>query len=200
MGIAEDWGLTLKELNAVLSERPSLRGALMGFLAEYRLQQKFFHDSRFHKLQRHDDQDRKRPGDFTFTYQGREISVEVKSVKSNSVRSENGGFRGTCSVDASDKRGVTFPDGSTLATTCVLAGKFDVLAVNLYEFRQKWEFAFIRNKYLPRAADKRYTDYQRRHLLATNLKIHWPLEAPFYDTIEPILEIRQEWRTSERKR
>ena len=41
-------------------------------------------------------------------------------------------------VDASDKREVTFPNGTTLATTCLLPGKFDILAVNLFEFVQEW--------------------------------------------------------------
>lgn len=195
MGIVEDWGLTLEELNAVLSERPSLRGALIGFLAEYRLQRKFFQDSRFHKLQRHDDQDRQRPGDFTFTYQGMDISVEVKSVKSNSVRSENGGFTGRCGVDASDKREVTLPDGSRLATTCLRTGTFEVLAVSLFEFRQRWEFAFIRNRYLPRSRNRKYNEYQRSNLLATSLEVRWPLKPPLHNTIDPILEeIRQERR------
>ena len=31
MGIIEDWGLTPDELNFVLSERPSVRGILIGF-------------------------------------------------------------------------------------------------------------------------------------------------------------------------
>ena len=195
MGIAEEWGLTLDELNAVLFERPNLRGVLIGYLAEYRLQHELSQDSRFHRLQRHNDQDRNRPGDFTITYQGMDISVEVKSLHSNSVRSENGGFTGSCKVANSDKRAVTFPDGSTLSTTCMLIDKFEILAVNLYEFRQRWEFAFIRNKNLPRAKDRRYTEYQRTHLLASILKIHWPLEQPFYDSLDPLLdEIRRERR------
>lgn len=188
MGIVEDWGLTPDLLNRVLGERPSLRGAVQGYLAEYKLQQRFFDDSRFHKLQRHDDQDRQRPGDFTFTYQGMDISVEVKSLKSRSVRRENGGFTGRCGVDASDKREVTFPNGTRLATTCLLVGTFDILAINLYEFRQQWEFAFIRNRHLPRSPNKKYTDYQRSQLLATSVLVHWPAEPPLYRTIDPILE------------
>lgn len=195
MGIIEDWGITIDELNAVLSERPSVRGILVGFLSEYRLQRTVFSDARIHRLRRYDDHDRSRPADFSFTYQGIDITVEVKSLQSRSVRNLNGGFTGRCQVDASDRRPVTFPDGSELATTCLLAGKFDILAINLFEFRQQWEFAFIRNADLPRSRHRAYTPYQREHLLATSVPVAWPLEPPFYDSPFPILDsIRRERR------
>ena len=195
MGILEDWNITTEELNAVLAERPSVRGILIGFLSEYKLQRTIFSDARIHRLVRYDDHDRTRPADFSFTYQGESVTVEVKSLQSNSVRNLNGGFVGRCQVDASDRRPVKLPDGSVLETTCLLAGTFDILAVNLFEFRQRWEFAFIRNKHLPRSNHRRYTDYQREHLLATSVQVHWPLEPPFYDTPFPILdEIRRERR------
>ena len=195
MGIIEDWGISIDELNSVLSERPSVRGILIGFLSEYRLQRTVFSDARIHGLKRYDDHDRTRPADFSFTYQGVDMTVEVKSLQSRSVRNHNGSFTGRCQVDASDKRPVTFPDGSTLATTCLLTGRFDVLAINLFEFRQRWEFAFIRNTDLPRSRYKRYTDYQRAHLLATSVPVSWPLEPPFYASPFPVLdEIRRERR------
>ena len=195
MGIIEDWGITIDELNAVLAERPSVRGILIGFLSEYKLQSTVFQDARIHRLRRYDDHDRSRPADFSFTYQAAYVTVEVKSLQSHSVRNLNGGFEGRCQVDASDKREVTFPDGSTLATTCLLAGGFDVLAINLFEFRQQWEFAFIRNADLPRSRYHRYTAYQREHLLATSVPVEWPLRPPFYDNPFPILDaIRRERR------
>ena len=151
MGIIEDWGLTIDDLNAILSERPSARGPLVGFIAEYKLQRTVFSDARIHRLRRYDDHDRKRPADFSFEFQGEEITVEVKSLQTRSVRRTNGGYRGRCQVDASDKRSVKFPDGSTIEATCLLTGKSDILAVNLFEFGQKWRFAFIHNRDLPRS-------------------------------------------------
>lgn len=195
MGILEDWGITQEDLNAVLSERPSVRGVLIGFLAEYKLQRTVFSDARIHKLRRYDDHDRNRPADFSFEYQGERITVEVKSLQTKSVKSDNGGYTGKCQVDASDKRTVTLPDGSTLATTCLLAGKFDILAVNLFEFGQRWRFGFIRNRDLPRSKHKAYTAYQQSHLLATGLKVSWPLAPPFHeDPFELMKEIVKERR------
>lgn len=42
MGILEDWNISLEELNEILASRPSLRGTLMGFIAEYKLSQLWF--------------------------------------------------------------------------------------------------------------------------------------------------------------
>lgn len=197
MGILEDWDITQDDLNTVLSERPSIRGILIGFLAEYKLQRTVFSDSRIHKLVRYDDHDRSRPADFSFEYQGRRITVEVKSLQTSSVRSDNGGFSGRCQVDASDRRTVTLPDGTTLETTCLLAGKFDILAINLFEFGHQWHFGFVRNKDLPRSKYRNYTPYQRSCLLATNVSVTWPLRPPFYSEPFTILkEIAKERRKS----
>lgn len=190
MGIIEDWGLTIEDLNVILSERPSARGPLIGFVSEYKLQRGIFSDSRIHKLRRYDDHDRTRPADFSFEFQGEEITVEVKSLQTKSVRPDNGsgGYKGRCQVDASDRREVTLPDGSTLETTCLLPGKFDLLAINLFEFGHQWRFGFVRNRDLPRSRHRAYTDYQRENLLATSVPVTWPLTDPFVDSPFPLLE------------
>ena len=189
MGIIEDWGLTLDDLNAILSERPSARGPLVGFVSEYKLQRTVFSDARIHKLRRYDDHDRTRPSDFSFEYQGEEVTVEVKSFQTKSVRRTNGGYVGRCQVDASDKRPVTLPDGSQLSTTCLLPGRFDLLAVNLFEFGHEWRFGFSRNRDLPRSRHKSYSEYQRANLLATSVRLTWPLEEPFHADPFPLLDM-----------
>ena len=181
MGIVEDWGLTNDELNEILVTRPSVRGMLMGFLAEYRLSRMFFMDSRIHNLVRYDDHDRSKQGDFGFHYRGSSVSVSVKSLQSNSVRPDNGGYEGRVQIDASDRRTVSLPNGEQLSTTCLVAGGFDLLAVNIFEFGHQWRFAFAKNSDLPRSTYRRYTETQRRYLLATSAKLRWPLEAPFRD-------------------
>lgn len=200
MGIIEDWGLTIDDLNTVLAERPSVRGILVGFLSEYKLQRGILSDARIHALRRYDDHDRSRPADFSFEYQGERVTVEVKSLQTASVRRTNGGFTGKCQVDASDKRPVTFPDGSSLATTCLLAGKFDILAISLFEFTQEWRFAFIRNRDLSRSRHRPYTDYQREHLLATSVAVTWPLQAPMTDSPFGLLDDITRERRQQRRR
>lgn len=188
MGVVEDWGVTPEDPNAIPAERPSVRGILPGFVSEYRLQRTVLSDSRIHKPVRYDDHDRSRPADFSFEYRGRTFTVEVESLQTKSVRPLDGGFVGNCQVDASDKRSVTPPDGDVLETTCLVAGGFDILAINLFEFRQRWDHAFVRNDDPPRSRFGRYTEDQRRHLLATSVNVRWPLEPPFHDEPWPILE------------
>ena len=85
-------------------------------------------------------------------------------------------------LTASDRRRVTLPDGSSLETTCILAGRFDLLAINLFEFGQQWRFGFVRNDDLPRSRYRKYSEYQRQHLLATSLPVTWPLEPPIVES------------------
>jgi hypothetical protein len=95
MGLIEDWGLTLDELNDILASRPSLRGIIIGFVAEYKLSRMWFSDPRIESLERYDNHDRTRPGDFGFLYKGLPISVQVKSLQTNSVRETKTGYVGT---------------------------------------------------------------------------------------------------------
>ena len=70
MGLLEDWQVTRAELNEILETRPSARGHLFGFVAEYKLTKLYFSDPRIQSLRRYDDHDRTRPGDFGFIYRG----------------------------------------------------------------------------------------------------------------------------------
>lgn len=134
MGLLEQWGITLDELNEILASRPSLRGILIGFVAEYKLSQMWFTDPRIDKLVRYENHDRTRSGDFGFLYKGLPISVQVKSLQTNSVRKTEMRYTGTFQCDASDRRPVRLPNGQVVETTCLVVGGFDLLAVNLFEF------------------------------------------------------------------
>jgi hypothetical protein len=181
MALLEQWGVTLDELNEILASRPSLRGILIGFLAEYKLARMWFTDPRIKRLERYENHDRTKPGDFGFWYKGVQISVQVKSLQTNSVRRTETGYVGTFQCDASDRRPVKLPDGQVVETTCLVIGGFDLLAVNLFEFGQEWRFAFARNADLPRTKSPKYTSEQRQYLLATSIRITWPLRPPFHE-------------------
>jgi len=139
----------------------------------------WFSDPRIEALERYDNHDRTRPGDFGLTYQGTPITIQVKSLQSNHVKQVESGYVGTFQCDASDRRPVTLPNGEIIETTCLVVGGFDLVAVNLLHFGQQWRFAFARNKDLPRSRSKKYTPEQREYLLSTSVKITWPLRAPF---------------------
>lgn len=181
MGLLEEWKITRTELNEILETRPSARGHLFGFVAEYKLTKLYFNDPRIQSLRRYDDHDRTRPGDFGFIYGGMPVNVSVKSLQGASVKQIGEGYTGRCQCDASDKRGVTLPNGQKLATTNLVVGGFDLLAVNVFQFGKEWRFAFAKNSDLPRSTARRYTEKQRSYLLATSIPLTWPLQAPFRD-------------------
>lgn len=164
----------------MLDENPSLRGVTLGYLAEYRLRKLLLADPRVSELRKYDDHDRRRKSDVALLYKGHEITVESKSLQTKTATSlGDDHWKGAFQCDASDKRPVTFPDGSTLSTTCLLTGGFDIIAANLFAFGEVWRWGFAKNSDLPRSRFKKYTDYQRQHLIATLVKITWPLEPPF---------------------
>jgi hypothetical protein len=176
MGYFQKLGITIEELEKIVEASPSLRGVLVGYLAERRLAEKWF---RKYRLRRYDDHDRTHKGDRWLTYKGREFSIEVKSLQSNYVKEAEFGWTGRFQVDASDCREVKLPNGDVITTTCLVVGQFDLLAVNLFEFGNQWRFAFAKNWDLPRSPSKKYTAEQRTFLLQTTPKITWPLQPPF---------------------
>jgi len=179
MGAVKEWGVTLEEIDGIVTARPSLRGMLFGYVNEYKLAQIWFSDQRFTELKKYDNHDRLHKGDISFHYRGFEISVESKGLQTNSVREVPGGYIGRFQCDASDRRPITLPNGESLETTCLLVGQFDLIAVGLFEFGKQWRFAFAKNKDLPRSAARKYTPEQRQYLLAGTMDITWPLKAPF---------------------
>ena len=121
----------------------------MSLLAQHKLQRTVFADPRIRKLTRRDSHARSRAGDFSLEFQGETVTVAVKSLQPGSVRANNGRFTGRCQVDARNRRMVKLPGSTELQTACFLAGEFDILAVNLFEFGHRWRFGFIRNHDLP---------------------------------------------------
>jgi hypothetical protein len=145
-----------------------------------------------------DDHDRSRKGDLRIRYNGHEFRIESKSLQTarNKVL-RDGSYAGFAQVDASDRRTIILPDGSQLQTTNLLVGKFDILAVNCFTFRNEWNFVFARNEDLPRSTFRNYSESQRRHLLATTVQITWPPSGAFTDDLFGLLDRIVEERESE---
>lgn len=180
--ILERWQLSADELTGIIDQNPSLRGFLLGYVGEYKLQQVFHAHSEITSVVKPDDHSRAQgeKSDLIVTYRGRPFSVEVKSLQTNSIhRISHDNFLGKVQVDASDKRPIRMQDGSLLETTCLLRGEFDLLAVSLFQFRERWEYAFALNRDLPSSRSSKYTPTQRSQLLATSIEISLPLRPPF---------------------
>ena len=188
--ILQEWDLTPEELTLIMEENPSLKGMVFGYVAELKLKRRIaaFDDVTY--FTKFDDHDRKRKGDLYVVYKGRAFDIESKSLQSALIRrdDERGLWTGKAQVDASDRRAVTFEDGTKLQTTLLLKGEFDVLAVNCYAFEGAWRFVFCRNADLPTSTYKRYTPVQQRALLKSLVEVTWPPTPPFTADLRALLD------------
>ena len=96
--------LTETELTEIMAANPSMRGLVLGYVAEYKLRKMHFSDPCFSNIHKADDHDRKKKGDLTVTYKGREFRIECKSLQSNSIKATEMGYTGQYQCDASDRR------------------------------------------------------------------------------------------------
>lgn len=195
--ILDRWSITVEELSQAILENGSLRGMVFGYVAEIKLRNILRSAGTIASLVKDDDHDRKKKGDLRITYKGHEFKIEAKSLQTarNKVL-DDGTFAGVSQVDASDKRTVTLPDGSKLETTNLVVGEFDVLAVNCFTFEDKWHFVFAKNKDLPRTTYRKYTEAQRKHLLATTVVVKSPPTGIFttdlFGLLDQMIEERKE--------
>ena len=187
--ILERWNITVDELTELIDANPSLRGMMLGYVAELQLRKLLVVFPEIRYLGKGDDHDRSSKGDCLIEYKGKQFRVEAKSLQTNSIKHTNGIHFGKANVDASDKRAVSLPDGSRIETTCLLRGGFDMLAVNCFAFEEQWRFVFAANADLPSTSGKKYSEYQRQHLLATLVPVTCPPEPPFYDSPIPVLDV-----------
>ena len=137
--ILQRWKISELELTGLVDQSPSLRGILLGYVAELKFHEAFLHHPAITDKSKSDDHDRLQKGDRCITYKGKRLVIEVKSLQTRSVKNLGADrWLGKSQVDASDSREVIFPDGSTLKTTCLLRGEFDLLAVNCFAFGDQW--------------------------------------------------------------
>ncbi len=186
--ILERWEITPDVLTKLLAQSPSLRGMLFGYVAEFKLEELWLQPPKITACFKTDEHNRKRKGDRVIIYRGKRFIIEAKSLQTSTVEYKEGLWTAKSQVDASDRRQVTLPDGTTLATTCLVVGEFDVLAVNVYPFKNEWRFVFAKNRDLPRTSWRGYTSEQRQYLLATMVKVTWPPTPPFYKDLFELLD------------
>lgn len=177
--ILDDWDMSEEDMTDLIAENPSLRGMVLGYAAELMFKKLYLHGRKDIASKKDDDHDRTRQGDRRLRYKGRELLVEVKSLQTNSVKPHKKNpdvLTAGVQVDASDRRTVEFEDGSTLETTCLIVGQFDILAVNCRPFTDDWDFAFALNRDLARSTYNKYTEVQRNSLIKSMQYLTWPLE------------------------
>ena len=187
--ILEKWHIKIADLEKLILGNPSLRGFVIGYLAEAKLQEMIVGDKRIAGFKKFDDHDRSNKHDLLVTYKGKSFSIEAKSLQTNTVRKiADGAYEGRFQCDASDKRKIVLPGGEEITTTCLRYGDFDVLAVNLFAFRGQWEFAFALNRDLPPSNYAKYPEEIRQSLIKSIIPISLPLQPPFEHDLFTVLE------------
>lgn len=186
--ILDRWQITPEELTQVIDDNPSLRGMIIGYLAETKLRYGVFGGPEYSGHHKHDDHDRNKKGDLVVEYKGQSFTIECKSLQSGTVKHVGDVWEGKAQCDASDRRIIRLPDGSRVNTTCLQIGEFDVLAVCLFAFEEKWQYVFAKNFELPRSSFKGYSKRQKKYLISTMVAVTWPPRPPFYADVLEVLE------------
>lgn len=179
----------------VIQENPSLRGFVYGYVSEMEFERHYLKSCKSIERFSKDDDHQKTKADRTVIYKGKPITIQIKSVQTNSIQFDEGKFVAKVQNDASDRRRVRLADGSTIETTCYVVGEYDILAVSLHPFTGTWRFAFKENSKLLRTTSKKYSPTQQKHLLATLETIAYPLAPSWTEDFDTMLEtIRRQRR------
>jgi len=192
------WGLSVEEFNEILNDNENSYSGMFGYIAEVRLREQFFEGhEHVSNLGSPRDHDRNEKGDIVFDYKGKDIRIEVKSLNSQEDDIDieydmNGNpvYKGTVQVMASDRREITFEDGTSVESSLLEIGEFDILAVNMFEYFEDWEFMFIKNEDLPQSST-------HNRLLKSNPNATYPPDRSPLPYSEDPFELIEETISSE---
>jgi len=172
----------------VIRENPSLRGFVYGYVSEMEFERNYLKSRKGIEGFSKDDDHEKTKSDRTVIFKRKRITIQVKSIQTNSIKFADGVFTASVQNDASDRRKVKLPRGGVVETTCYVVGEYDILAVSLHPFTGEWRYAFKENAKLKRTTSKKYTPKQQRHLLATLETISFPLDPSWTEDFDAFLE------------
>lgn len=149
-------GFTMDDIQELIDENSSLRGYLQGYLAERALKAQIIQIPGVESVIKIPDRDQEK-GDFKVVYKGVPITIEAKSVMTDSIRSDvlSQTWQGSVMVKNTDKREVQVDGIGTITTTKLERGQFDILAICCFAVSGEWDFLFIENRFIP-AADEGY--------------------------------------------
>jgi len=168
------------DLVKAIKRAPSLRGMILGYVAEEVFEKHLREtQAQITDIVKHDDHDRKaNKADRTITYKGRSYSIQLKSMQTNSIKysETDGRLEAVAQNDGSDKRDVILEDGTKIQTTLYRRGDYDILAVPLFPFTGKWEFAYKRNRDCRLSTHSAYSKVAQAQLLASTEIITFPLD------------------------
>lgn len=182
----------------LIKENPSLRGMTYGYVAEAAFV-KFVEKLGVKEHFKPDDH-KKTKSDRTFNLGGRQYTIQLKSLQTNSIReAKPGWFTAKVQNDASDARKIKLSNGETIVTTCYIVGEYDVLGVSLQPFAGEWRFAFKKNKDLKRTTSNKYSPETQKLLLATLEDISFPLTKDWTEDLLALIKKDPKLGTSIKK-
>jgi hypothetical protein len=180
-----------EDLVSAIKRAPSLRGMILGYIAEEMFEK--YVPKKYpgvSDIEKHDDHNREEnKSDRSITYNGRRYGIQLKSMQTNSISfcPMVDGLYATVQNDASDARTIKLPNGSTVVTTCYARGEYDILAVPLFPFTGRWDFAYKLNADCRECESSKYTPIDRAHLLATTESITYPLDGNWTNNLMTLL-------------
>lgn len=188
--LLRDWKVSSKQISSLINQNPSLRGMLLGYVAELKLKELISVLPDISYTYKFDDHDRKKKSDLYIVYRGKAFDVEAKSLQTNTIKFDEATQTWTAKtqVDASDRRDVLLSSGKKLNTTLLLRGEFDILAVNCFGFGGAWKFLFAKNTDLPSSTFKKYDETDRKELIASLVTVSFPVAPPFYESLKDLLD------------
>jgi hypothetical protein len=83
--ILDTWQISADYLTELVNSNPSLRGMIVGYIAERKLKEQFEGHKRTDAHHKDDDHDRTKKGDLVVSYKGYDFRIEVKSLQTNQV-------------------------------------------------------------------------------------------------------------------
>lgn len=179
------------DLISAIKRAPSLRGMILGYIAEEMFEKHLRSDiSAIDEIHKHDDHNREEnKSDRSVDYKGRRYTIQLKSIQTNSIAFSTSANCLVADVqnDASDRRNIRLPNENTVHTTCYKRGEYDILAVPLFPFTLKWEFAYKLNKHCRTCTSKLYEADDLQYLLSTMEKIQWPLDESWTSDLVSLL-------------
>ena len=183
-----------EDLIASIKRAPSLRGMILGYIAEEMFEKYVPEKYDFigsEDIEAHDDHDRRfNKSDRTIRVSDRLYRVQLKSVQTNSIKRnlETGLLQADVQNDASDSRAVALPNGNRVITTCYVRGDYDILAVPLFPFTGEWSYAYKRNIDCRQTTSRKYSSEDSEYLLATTEVITWPLTDAWHMDLSELLD------------
>ena len=187
--LLEHLDTTVERLGMLYKTNPNFRAIVDGYNGEDHFKPMVESLSGVDSIHKPGDQNRNQKGDLAFNYKNIPVSVEVKSVAKNTIKQNLFGWSGKAAVKSSDKKVLTFSDGSTADVAMLPRGQFTILAVCCHAFTGSWkDFQYCLNTDLPMPNSGSLTELQKSELISVLIPVQWPPVAPFTTDLQSVLD------------